>query len=614
MIAGGLGAGHGRVRDPGRAAGPEATHREAGALRLAWNGGAEAHEADGLLVVLDGFLLGPMADLANVAEAWRRAGNSVTDQLQGAFTIVIWDGRSQRGIVACDHFSLRVCLMHGTEGGTLRFSTHLPTLRRMLASDPGPEPQVIVPWIAPQYLQGHKTMLAGVERVGGARLLELSAGGWRRRRYWRPTWNGTLDAPRAELAAMLRSELARAVAQRLAPHTPTGTILSGGLDSSVVLATAAALEPRPDLRAYSTVFPDWPAADESQRIAATTGFLDVPASRFVVRPQGALRMALEQLRDSGTVPGGPGGLVERPGVRQAAADGVHVLFDGQGGDEVFGSSPYLLADRLRRGNVRGAVRLLRRTVPYLRRRTSQAAAWTLLRDFGLSPALPRRARVAVARRGVRGHHAPEWLTAASGRTLSDVHQPWPWIDDESDVPRWWAYQSYLLTDHVEGSGLGEHMWERAAPFGMRSAAPLFDLGLVQLVLRMPPEATWQRVDRSLAREAVAGRLPEAVRNNRRKANIGPFYLDLLTGPDNTIVRELLLDPRARVRGFVDPVWLDRSLARLPTRADADWLMWTTVAWRLAMAECWLRWLEEPGFPESMLDRPDLPEVSARPAT
>ena len=113
---------------------------------------------------------------------------------------------------------------------------------------------------------------------------------------------------------------------------------------------------------------------------------------------------------------------------------------------------------------------------------------------------------------------------------------------------------------------------------------------------------------------MAGRLPEPVRTNRRKANIGPFYLDLLTGPDNAIVRELLLDPRARVREFVDTAWLERNLARSPTQADSDWLMWTTVAWRLAMAECWLRWLEDPGFPESMLGRADLPEVCARPTS
>jgi hypothetical protein len=281
-----------------------------------------------------------------------------------------------------------------------------------------------------------------------------------------------------------------------------------------------------------------------------------------------------------------------------------VLLDGQGGDEVFGRSPYLLADRLRRADLRGVARLLRRTVPNLRRRRSLAIAARILVDFGVRPALPRRLR----ERGTKVE-APAWLTATSAKVIAGTHVEWPWLQDES-VPRWWAYHSYLLSDHVEGSALGEHMWERAAPFGLRSAAPLFDVGLVELVLTFPPAALWGRTDRPLARDAVAGRLPDSVRMNRVKANIGPFYLDLMTGPDNAILRELLLDPRARVREFADGHWIDRNVPRLPTRGDPDWLMWTTVVWRLATAECWMRWLEDPGFPDDQLSRPDLPEMAA----
>jgi asparagine synthase (glutamine-hydrolysing) len=603
VIAGVLARGRETRSDPAAALGDAPSSRRAGALHLAWSDAAQALDSDGLLVVLDGFLIGRLSELEQVAAGWRSVGTGVANELRGAFTVVIWDENAQKGAVVCDQFALRVCLMHGSEGGALRFSTHLPALLAMLPSDPEPDRGVIAPWIAPQYLQGHRTMLAGVERVGGARLLELGADGWRRHRYWRPEWGGTIDASRDELVEMLRSELRRAIGDRLG-DAPAGTILSGGVDSSVVIATAAGLDPRPPLRAYSTVFPDWPPADESQRIAATTTALGVPSARFAVRPQGGLRMALEQLRASGTVPGGPGGLVERPGVRQAAADGVRVLLDGQGGDEVFGRSPYLLADTLRRADLAGAARVVRAMVPPRGpRRSKLRPAARLLLEFGIRPAL---------RRPPRTHAAADWLNDASVRALEEVHEPWPWLGDER-VPRWWAYHSYLLSDHVEGSGLGEHMWERGSPFGLRSAAPLFDVELVEFVLRIPPDAGWQRLDRSLARATVAGRLPEVVRMNRFKANIGPFYLDLLTGPDSAIIRELLLDPRARVREYAEPAWVDRNVPRAPTRSDPDWLMWTTVIWRLAMAECWLRWLEDPVFAQELLARDDLPELVATPA-
>ena len=559
-------------------------------------------EADGLKVALDGFLLGSLADLEEVAGEWRRSGTAMAENLRGAFTLVVWDARERSGMVACDQFSLRPCLVHGLDGGELRFSTHLTTLRRMLPSDPAPDAGVIAPWIAPQYLQGHRTMLAGVERVGAARLVEMSSDAWDRRRYWAPQWRDTLDAPPDELVELLRAELQSAIGRRVPPGEPAGTILSGGVDSSVVLATAASLEPRRSLRAYSTVFPEWRTADESARIAATTTALGVPGTRFSLRPQGALRLALEQLRDSGTVPGGPGAIVERPGVARAAADGVRVLLDGQGGDEVFGRSPYLLADCVRRVDLTGAARVLRLLVPERGKRLAKVVpAARLLREFGIRPAIGRPSHAQLE---------PDWLNDTSKEALAQVHEPWPWM--RRDVPRWWAYHAYLLSDHVEGSGLGEHIWERGAPFGLRSGAPLFDVELVELALQIPPWAHWQRLDRALARATVAGQLPDEVRTNRRKANIGPFYLDVMTGPDSAILRELLLDPQARVREFADPGWIEQNVPRAPTREDPDWLMWTTVVWRLAMAECWLRWLEDESFPGELLARGDVPELLATP--
>jgi len=587
--------------DTARALGNGATERRAGPLRLAWAGRARAHEADGVVAVLDGFLAGSSPRLDEVVPEWRRSGGALAPRLRGAFTLVVWDERERRGAVVCDQFSLRPCLMHGSEGATLRFATHLPALRRLLPSDPAPDAGVLAPWIAPHYLQGHRTMMEGVERVGAARMLELGESGWSRTRYWRPEWRGTIDAAWDELVELLGAELRRAVSERIQGADRTGTILSGGVDSSVVLATAAGLEPRPDLRAYSTVFPEWPPADESERIVATTTALEVPGARFAIRPQGAFRIALEQLRDSGTVPGGPGAVVEHPGVRQAAEDGVEVLLDGQGGDEVFGRSPYLVADRLRGAHLVDAARLVRLFLPNPRRRREKAViAARLLLEFGIRPALKRPARSGAA---------PDWLTEKSARALDEVHTPWPWLTSD-EVPRWWAYHSYLLSDHVEGSGLGEHIWERGARFGLRSGAPLFDVGLVELVLRLPQRVQWQRLDRSIARATVAGTLPDSVRLNRRKANLSPFYLDLMTGPDAEPMRNLLLDPRARVREYANPAWIDRNVPRTPTRADPDWLGWTTVIWRLAMAECWLRSMEDETFAGEMLERDDLPEPSA----
>ena len=205
MIAGLFDPGGEPATDPARALGPGADERSSGPVRIAWSESARAYAADGVLAVLDGFLLGQSPRLEDVPEEWRRSGASLAERLRGAFTLVVWDEGAQIGIVVCDHFSLRPCLMHGSPpSGQLRFATHMPALRKLLPSDPAPDPGVIAPWIAPHYLQGHRTMMAGVERVGAARMLELGGGGWRRRRYWRPEWRGTIDASWDELVERLR--------------------------------------------------------------------------------------------------------------------------------------------------------------------------------------------------------------------------------------------------------------------------------------------------------------------------------------------------------------------------------------------------------------------------
>jgi asparagine synthetase B (glutamine-hydrolysing) len=527
--------------------------------------------------------------------------------LRGSYTLLVWDERSGTGAIVCDHLSLRPCFLF--DGGTsvLRFGTDLPALRRLLGRTPAPEPLVVVPWLAPHFAQGRKTAMAGVERLGGAHLIEFARDASpQRRRYWRPEWRGVLDETPDELAARVHGGLESAIGNRLATDdTPTGVALSGGLDSSVVMAVAASLRPADRLRSYSTVFPRWPAADESIRIGKTRAALGVPGAVFEVEPQGAMRLGLEYLRDTGSMLGGPGLLVERPGIERAASDGVRIVLDGQGGDETFGYAPYLLADRLRRGDARGVLALLRRMPDRSGRPTLALMSRTVL-DFGLRPALPVRMR----RRGRRRQPVPEWLYPSAGAVLAEARDPLPWLQ-RTGVPRWWAYMAHLLTESREGSGLAEYTWQRGARFGLRAAGPLFDVDLAELMLRMPPLINWQRRNRPLARAAVAGLLPDDVRLARRKANLGPFYLDVITGPDSVFIRELLLDRQARIREWVPGEVLERHAKRRPTRSDPDWLIWGTVQWRMAILESWLRWLEDPTWVDDALGRDDLPTLRYR---
>jgi asparagine synthetase B (glutamine-hydrolysing) len=577
-------------------------------LQVGWTHPVVGGDDDGLLVLIDGVLWPLGSDPhERVRDGWRSEGAQFVTALRGAFTILVWDRERQVGVLASDQVSMRNCYLH-EENGTLRFSTHLPAMRRMLPRTPPPNPGVVATWLAGQsFLQGHDTMLQGVRRLGNAALLELGPRGWQRRRYWTPQWRGTATGEPSDHVAALRDGLERAIRLRADPGAPTAVMLSGGFDSSAVTAVAAQTGAR--LRAYSTVFPAHRWSDESSRINAMVEALGIPGAAAALEPQGGLRHAAEYLRDWGMVPGGPGGIVEEPLLRRAAADGLRVVLDGQGGDELFGFSPYLLADRLMEARLFSIRRLLNR-IPDVPGRPDRHLLRTMLVDFMLDGALdPRLQRLRQRLPGVRPPKPPPAYLRAHSKEHLAAQGRWKW--KRSGVPRWWAWHLYLLTEAREGSQHAEYIWQRGARHGLIPAAVLLDVDLVELVLRLPPDLAWRRLNRPVARAAVRDVMPAEVLANTTKANIGFFYLDLMTGADYAIARELLLDPDARVLEWVDPVALRELVERRPSHRDSQWLGWMTPYWRLLTGELFLRWLEDASWLDRFLERDDLPSIEAK---
>lgn len=575
-------------------------------VAAAWAQPVLGRERDGLITVLDGVLwpLGP-DPLERVAAGWRRQGSQFVAALRGSFTILVWDVTAQAGVLACDHVSMRNCYLH-EDGPTLRFSTHLPTIRRLLPRDPGPDPAVVSSWIAGHFLQRRSTMLAGVRRLGNATLLELGPGGWRPRRYWAPQWRGTTPGEPVEHVRQLRAGIERAVQLRADPERPSAVMLSGGFDSSAVAAVAHHLGT--PLRTYSAVFPKHRYSDESPRIRSMVEALGVPNVSAALHPQGGLRHAAQYLRDWGIVPGGPGGMLERVLLDRAEQEDVSVVLDGQGGDEILGSSPFLLADHLLRGDVASILRLLNRA-PDIHHRPTRAILRAYAAEIAvpgaLSPRLHRALR-RISRKEAEGEL--HFLRPDARRLLPDAHDPWEW--KQPGVPRWWAWQSYMLTEAREGSQHAEYIWQRAAEHGMLAAAPLLDVDLVDLALSLPPELVWRRQNRSVARAAVGDLLPHDVLANTSKANLGFFYHEVVCGPDYPVWRELLLDPKARILEWADPQALRELVERRPPTSNHLWLRWTTDFWHMGVLEMFLRWAEDEDWADRFLERTDVPALSA----
>lgn len=201
-------------------------------------------------------------------------------------------------------------------------------------------------------------------------------------------------------------------------------------------------------------------------------------------------------------------------------------------------------------------------------------------------ALPPSAhRRIAARREAR--RLPPWLLAGARRDLLETDDPVAWR--RLDGPLWWAEIAHGVGNQLDQAGVFENLRLRAVRAGVEARHPLLDLDLVELALRQPPEATFdRRFTRPVLREAVAGLVPDSVRLRPAKARFESVVAGCLTGPELPALRGLLLDPAAEVRAYVDQAEMRRQLFDRGGELEFGGFRWMWLAWRLATAELWLR--------------------------
>jgi asparagine synthase (glutamine-hydrolysing) len=570
----------------------EATLVEQGAVRVAFSGGASVPGAP--LCLLDGFVdnstelsatLGCHAEMPPeelLVAGWRRWGAELPRHMRGDFALVIWDEQRGEGLLARDQLGVRSLFLHEASG-VLRFACEVRHLLALLARRPPPDPIGVAHWITMSNRPGSATLYAGIRRLDPGVVLMLDRDGAREVPYWAPRFVEPTGASEPQLAQQVRAGLDRAVARRISPEGLTGVLMSGGLDSSSIAAVAATQAPG-RVTAQAAVFPDHPAVDESELIDRLRGTLDLQGITAEVRAGGLLASALEAIEEWDLPLRSWGDFWALPLLRAAAAGGVRVTLGGDGGDELFGARSHLSADLLRGRHPLQALALVRE-LPGAGDHPARREVARIFAVNALEGALPYRVHRALTRLPFARSGRPAWLRPELARELRDSDDPFAW--KRLDGPRWWAEVAHGLTRGVEETGVFEHQRRRAASAGLEARHPLFDLELVELCLRLAPQATFDRYrSRPVLRSAMAGLLPDEVRLRPEKALFDSLLLDCLAGDDGA-ARALLTDPHAELGAYVDLQAMTSALfgATAEGRRSFRW-MWQV--WRMLTVECWLR--------------------------
>jgi asparagine synthase (glutamine-hydrolysing) len=535
------------------------------------------------------------AENAVLASAYRQLGAGACELLRGTFIVVALDHRDGTAIVVRDQLGGRPLVHVRVDGGAL-FAEHERAIVDLLPSAPAPERLALAQWIERGATPAGLTMFEGIRRLPPAHRARLSTSGVAIERYWSPRYEGVNPGSRDLVTESLRAAAFAAIERAAQGARQPAVRLSGGLDSACVAAGLAAQTQlaSPPL-AFGAIFPAQPEPDERELIEASarhTG-LSLELSSFDERAS-ILAPALAHIDRWRLPPATPNLFVWRPLMAHARELGVDVMLDGEGGDELFGFAPYLIADMLRAGRLLAAWRLTRR-IPEVGIGADTRMRMRALRVYGvrrLVPAAIKRRRPSTAS-AARSLLLPADATALAG--LAERSS-----DRGLDGPEWWSALAQELTDRDRALGVSSELRREAIDERIDRRHPfLFDLELLQTVLANPPQMQFDPLrDRALLRDALRGHIPEAVRTRHAKS----FFTGLLPAglaADGALLADGPAREDSPVRAFVAAEPLARLLRE---GADPSDIRAARRLWHVGLADAWLRAFEHPDYPRELLGR------------
>ncbi|HYM13720.1 MAG TPA: asparagine synthase (glutamine-hydrolyzing) [Bryobacterales bacterium] len=529
-------------------------------------------------------------------EALAEKGAAALDEFNGMFALALWDAREQRGLLARDAFGVKPLYYAPLSGGRLIFASEIKALLLHPDLAPGVNLAALQDYLAFLWTPDPRTLFEGIYKLPPGHLLEWQDGQYQVRRYYElpgPSSTPASELGDREAAEALRLHLRSAVRRQRVSDVPVGLFLSGGLDSSALLAEIAAdPEGASDLRCYTAAFPgednafdqftdDLPYARAvAERFGARLTVFDIRAQVAELLPR-LLYFADEPLAD-------PAIINTYLICRQARQDGAIVLLSGQGADELLGGYRRHLAPLLN-------ARLGRMPAP-LRRAVARAAR-------RLPAARPGQAGGALRR-------MRKMLTPLDRPPLEQFIQYCQWLTDEEtnsllhpDVvaalgnhrP---SEETAQLLDQSPSPALLDRMLYRdlktflpalnltyTDKMGMAASVearvPYLDRELAEFAWRLPARQKIRgRTGKWLLREAMRGVLPEGVLR-RPKTGFGAPVRQWMRRELREMAGDLLSPAALAASGLFSVTGVESLRARFERgEGDHGYSVWALLVFQL----------------------------------
>lgn len=503
------------------------------------------------------------SDTEVIVHLYEEHGDRFVEHLNGQFALAIWDGERKRMVLARDRAGIRP-LFHTRARGRTWFASEIKSLLAVLPEravlDAGGLAQALTYW-APA---DPDTMFEGVESLPPGTILAIEESGSERlTRYWDWTFPSAAspppEVPIARAAAELRELLVDAVRLQLRADVPVGAYLSGGLDSSGIVALVRRFTDVP-VRTFSVAFDDR-EFDESAYQQAMVRHLGTEHTTLTCsrRDIGESFPRLVRHAEAPVLRTAPVPLMLLAGkVREA---GFKVVLTGEGADEVFGGYDLFKEAKVRRFWARHPTstsrpRLLGRLYGYLA--SSPVGNDALARSF-FGKGMEHIDRPIFA-------HVPRWTTSARAlaflspelRAAVGAWDPLAFYEAKlpEDVMSWspLSRDQYVEAKSLLAGYLLSSQGDRVAmASSIEGRFPFLDHRLIELASRLAPRRKIQGLkEKYLLRAALDDLLPREVLARTKQPYRAPdsrsFFFD---GEPLDYVADLMSAERVRAAGYFD---------------------------------------------------------------
>ena len=492
-------------------------------------------------------------DTEVILEAWRHFGPDCVDHLGGMFAFILWDEEAQTLFAARDRLGKKPLYYSHLPDGSTAFGSELKALKVLPGLNRTLDLSAVEDFFAYGYVPDPKSIYAHVKKLPPAhRLLWKRGAAPRIDRYWDPTLE-PLAVSQPDAEADLVERLKQSTAMRLISDVPLGAFLSGGVDSSAIVALMAEQSSAP-VKTFSIGFGarDFDETEYARDIATR-----YKTDHHVNRVDPNDFSMIDQLADIFDEPFGDSSALPTYRVCEAARQGVTVALSGDGGDELFGGYRRYMYHRheenLRRkipGGLRRAVfKPLGQIYPKLDRAPRFLRARTTFQELGSDEvwgffngvsATADETRLALfsdtLKRDLDGYHAVEVLKPHFERADGD---------DPLARAQYVDFQTWLA------GGILTKVDRTSMAVSLEVRAPLLDHRLAEWALRLPTGLKIQgRNGKAILKSAMETRLPGDILY-RPKQGFSMPITDWFRGPLRSRVEAMVTSGALLESGLFD---------------------------------------------------------------